>query len=64
MAFRDTIDSGDLDLAPKAALGLAVLRWRIGAPAENVRAAFRLAINSGHPECAATARNLLATYAK
>jgi hypothetical protein len=62
MAFRDTINVGDLDLAPKAALGLAVLRWRFGAGDDDVRAAFRLAINSGHPDCAPTAEKLLALF--
>lgn len=62
MALRDTINSGDLDLAPKAALGFAVVRWRFGAADEDVRAAFRLAINSGHPDCAPTALRLLAAY--
>ena len=62
MAFRETINSGDLDLAPKAALGLAVLRWWFGAAGDDVRAAFRLAINSGHPDVAPTAEKLLAGF--
>jgi hypothetical protein len=61
LAFEDIISSGDRDLAPKAALGLAMMLWGIGEPHE-VRAAFRLAIDSGHPECAATAEKWLATY--
>ncbi|TDP89989.1 hypothetical protein [Labedaea rhizosphaerae] len=62
MAFRETINSGDLDLAPKAALGLAVLRWRFGAAEDDVRAAFRLAVNSRHPDVAPTAERLLALF--
>jgi hypothetical protein len=61
MAFRDTINAGHLDLAPKAALGLAVLCWRFGAADDDVRAALWLAINSRHPDCAPTAAKLLAS---
>jgi len=62
MAFRGIVNAGDLDLAPKAALGLAVLLWELDRPAVEVRAAFRLAINSGHPDCVPTAEKWFALY--
>lgn len=62
IAFEDTIGSGDRDLRPKAALGLAMMLWSNGEPFEEVHAAFRVALDSGHPECTATAEKWFATY--
>jgi hypothetical protein len=50
-AYQLAIDSGDADMAPKAALNLGMLRAGQGDPA-GAGAAFQLAIDSGHADMA------------
>jgi hypothetical protein len=55
VAYWDTVESGDPEAGPMAAVGLGMMLWGLPEYLDEIQVAFRRAIESRHPECAPAA---------